>query len=123
MMRNLKMDDEHYILSLNQNTIIVMGDIDSRNPSDVLGVFLNRVHQAAVDEKIPEINVDVKKLGFINSIGIKEFTTWIMQVDQSPETETYKINFIINPCLQWQKLTFTSLKWLNEKYIDLREGQ
>ncbi len=120
-MKSLKMNDERYALSLSNNAITVMGDIDTRNPYDVLGVFLTRVHQGAVDEKVPEIHVDVKKLGFINSIGIKEFTTWIMQVDQLPDQEKYRIRFIINPDVQWQKLTFTSLKWLNERYVELKE--
>lgn len=120
-MKPMEASDDRYTLNFQNNTVYLAGDIDVKDPQRVLGKFLMTLHEQIKEDKLSEINVNVQKLGFINSIGIKEITRWVLLVDELEMENKYIINFILQANLQWQQLTFTSIKWLNEKYIKLIE--
>lgn len=118
-MKKIELAEHNFVLKAQFDLIQILGDIDARDPRHSLGHFLNEVHEKIISEKIKLVKVDVRKLGFINSVGIKEFTNWIAKVDQLTEAQVYKIQFLLDKNIQWQKNTFTALKWLSEKNIEL----
>lgn len=122
-MSNIAMKDDKYTLHYASGVLVMDGTIDTRFPGDILGLFLKKVHEQILLEKLSVVEADVKAIRFINSSGIKEFTGWILNMDVLPPEEKYTIKFLLDPQSNWQKLTFNALKWLSTHHIELVTDQ
>lgn len=95
------------------------GNADSAS-NDAFGLFVSKLHSEAQRLRVREVKLDLNELYFMTSSCIKCFVTWIGFITVAPPAQQYKINFVVNPNLRWQKrnldvlLQLTDLATLSE---------
>jgi hypothetical protein len=104
-------------LCVDGDTVFIAGEIDQLSPRDFLGGFFEIVHLMALGEALGEVKVNVTKLLFLNSSGIKEFLSWILRRNRIPADKKYKINFLFDPTVAWQPVTLPRLRDLDADSI------
>jgi hypothetical protein len=107
------------VAKLEGGRLVLEGTMATQNPAADLGPFLKAFHQAIVRDRLPEMVVDVTKLTFVNSSAIRLFvdwTTWIRKEETSP----YRLAFVTDSALTWQKTTFPVLKNLAPSVVFLK---
>jgi hypothetical protein len=109
--KNLKVEGAD--IFFNNDTLLISGSIDGRDPGKFLNPYFTRLHEAIINSGIKEINVDLTKLTFLNSSGIKEFVEWIMKIESLNENKKYNITFLTNSDLLWQESSISTLVYLN----------
>lgn len=72
-------------------------------------VFLEQLHVESLRLAATEVLVDFQQLEFMNSSCLKSFVTWISSVSETPPEQQYKIQFISNPELRWQRRSLHAL--------------
>jgi hypothetical protein len=97
-------------LCVEGETVFVTGEIDQQSPRDFLAGFFEIVHNMAVGEGLAEVKVNVTKLVFLNSSGIKEFISWILRRHRVAPENKYKINFLFDTAMAWQPITLPRLR-------------
>ena len=75
----------------------------------LLGQYLPRVHAEAVRLSVSEVTCDFRKLSFMNSSCFKAFVTWI---DGVKSATTYRIRFLTDPEMRWQRRSLEALRRL-----------
>ncbi len=100
-----------------ENRIFIKGSIESKMPGEFMSSFFDEVHNQAVKQKIKELYVDITKLNFLNSNGIKELAKWIMKILNLEEDDRYKVIFICDKKMVWQETSITTLTFLNQNLI------
>jgi hypothetical protein len=76
--------------------------------TDSVEAILTRVHQAALELRIPEVQVDLRDLEFMNSSCFKSFVSWISEVSDLTAGQ-YRIRFLSNPSILWQRRSLNAL--------------
>lgn len=89
-------------------TLRLGGTIACQDPGRRLGDFFKSVHQAATEDKLAEVCVDVTELTFINSSAIRLFVDWAIRV-RDDAAHRYTLKFQINRQITWQRTSFTAL--------------
>ena len=79
--------------------------------------FFERVHNSIIERGIKQIKLDITRLQFINSSGIKELIGWITKLDYISENNRYMINIKINENILWQERSASTLVNLFPEYI------
>lgn len=100
-------------------TVFFAGEIDQLSPRDFMAGFLEIVHNMALSEGLSEVRVDVTRLVFLNSSGIKEFLSWILRRNRLVPEKKYRINFLFDPTVAWQPVTLPRLRDLDADGIAL----
>lgn len=78
---------------------------------------LGELHERTVNDACRSMTVDVRGLQFVDSSAIRLFVDWI-----SRATETgYKIVFLVDSAMTWQRLSFSVLKSMAPATIEIRE--
>jgi anti-anti-sigma factor len=98
--------------------IEISGNIDLQNVSHV-GTMMTALIAELEKRKIHEARVDLRRLYFINSSGLKLFVTWITRVGEMLPVQRYKIVFVANNKLQWQKRSLRALSALDPTLVHL----
>jgi len=106
-------------LRVDGDTVSIAGEIDQLSPRDFMAGFLEIVHHMALGEMLVEVKVDVTKLVFLNSSGIKEILSWILRRNRLPPERKYRINFLFDPTVAWQPVTLPRLRDLDAGAIVL----
>jgi hypothetical protein len=106
-------------LRVDGDTVSIAGEIDQLSPRDFMAGFFEIVHHMALGERLAEVKVDVTKLAFLNSSGIKEFLSWILRRNRIPPERKYRINFLFDPTVAWQPATLPRLRDLDSGAIVL----
>ena len=106
-------------LRVDGETVFVTGEIDQQSPRDFMAGFFEIVHNMALGEGLTEVKVNVTKLAFLNSSGIKEFLSWILRRHRISPEKKYKINFLFDPAVAWQPVTLPRLRDLDPEGIVL----
>lgn len=75
----------------------------------LLDRFLGDLHSEAARRRVPEVIVDVRPLEFMNSSCLKSFVSWIGTLEESEEPVRYRITFLSNPAMLWQKRSLHAL--------------
>lgn len=89
------------------------------NVEPVLGELLGRLHGESQRARVREVSVDLRELEFMNSSCFKSFITWIVAVRRLPEDQHYRIRFISNPALHWQKRSLHAISYFGGDLITL----
>jgi hypothetical protein len=63
--------------------------------------------------------VDIRALEFMNSSCFKSFITWIVQVRRLAEHARYKIRFLSNPGLHWQKRSLHAFSHFGRELVEV----
>jgi hypothetical protein len=82
--------------------LVLEGTADAVVEAD-LGELIGQVHGEALRAGVREVVVDLRKLEFMNSSCFKAFITWIVAMRRLPEAQHYRIRFLSNAGLHWQK--------------------
>ena len=89
--------------------VCLVGDANM-NAVDRLGHSLTDVHAQAVRASATEVIVDVRQLEFMNSACFKKIVTWITQVEEVAADSRYRIRFLSNPKIHWQRRSLHALQ-------------
>jgi len=76
--------------------------------TDSVEAILSRVHQKALELAIPEVQMDLRDLEFMNSSCFKSFVSWISEVSDLTAGQ-YRIRFLSNPSILWQRRSLHAL--------------
>ena len=76
--------------------------------TDSVEAILTRVHQQALELGIPEVQMDLRELEFMNSSCFKSFVSWISEVSDLTSGQ-YRIRFLSNPSILWQRRSLHAL--------------
>ena len=77
---------------------------------DAVEQVLGEVHAAALRNSITDVRIDLAKLEFMNSSCFKCFVSWIGVLQDLPAGQQYKVTFLSNPRMHWQKRSLHSLQ-------------
>lgn len=88
---------------------------------DALEMLLTRAHSEATRLKVSEMIVDLRQLEFMNSSCFKCFLSWITDIQELEPERQYKVKFLSNPQLHWQKRSLHSLRCFAVELITVVE--
>lgn len=77
---------------------------------DALDTLLTRVHAEGKRLGIKEAQIDLRQLEFMNSSCFKSFVSWITDIQELEVDKQYKVKFLSNPKMHWQKRSLHSLR-------------
>jgi hypothetical protein len=93
----------------------IQGTITLMNPTEAIGPYLERIHEAIVADKLPEFKVDVTQLTFVNSSAIRLFADWVIRVEDGGKP--YVLVFATDNSRSWQRTAFRSIASLCDDCI------
>ncbi len=74
-----------------------------------LDAYIKRLHTEATRLGVTNVTIDLRELEFMNSSCLKIFVTWLAQLRELPAAQQYKIAFLSNPSLLWQRRSLAAL--------------
>jgi len=77
-----------------------------------LSAYLKAVHAEALSLRMQEVTFDFRELYFMNSSCFKSFVTWIEAASSIKDYTAYRIKFLANPQLHWQRRSLEALRCL-----------
>jgi hypothetical protein len=89
--------------------------------TDSVEAILTRVHQKAMELRIPEVHVDLRDLEFMNSSCFKSFVSWISEVSDLTAGQ-YRIRFLSNPSILWQRRSLHALSCFAAELVTIEAG-
>ena len=93
------------------------GTLANHNSQVELKRNITALHGRIVAEGCSMMTVDVRGLQFVDSSAIRLFVDWIARASEAK----YKIVFLIDPTMTWQRLSFSVLKSLASDAVEIRE--
>lgn len=72
--------------------------------------ILNRLHAEADRIHAEVVTMDLEKLEFMNSACFKKVLSWIDRVQQMDPRSQYRIRFLSNPKMLWQRRSLHALR-------------
>jgi hypothetical protein len=82
--------------------------------------FLRALHAEARRRALTEVNVDVRRLEFMNSSCLDSFAWWISTVEEQPAEDRYRIVFLSSPTVYWQRRSLDTLAHLAGDIISVQ---
>lgn len=79
--------------------------------------YLVEVHDRTVNDGCRLMTVDMRGLQFVDSSAIRLFVDWISRATEAG----YKIVFLVDSAMTWQRLSFSVLKSMAPATIEIRE--
>jgi anti-anti-sigma factor len=71
--------------------------------------YINGLHTESQRLKVTKIVLDFRELEFMNSSSFKIFVAWLAKVQDLPAGDQYKICFLSNPNMHWQRRSLAAL--------------
>jgi anti-anti-sigma factor len=81
-------------------------DVESRPDLDAL---VKKIHEEALRLKVSKVVIDFRSLEFMNSSSFKIFVGWLATVQELPGDRQYRIHFLSNPSVHWQRRSLAAL--------------
>ena len=94
------------------------GDVKAQ---DQLEIFLTALHVEASRLAVEQVELDCRELLFMNSCCLKGLVSWIGTVQDSPIEQHYKICFLSNPQLHWQKRSLRALSCFAPELVTITQ--
>ena len=101
------------------NLVILRGEIDHASPKAFRGPVFDEVHEAAQQEGLRALRVDVRGLRFLNSSAVKELIGWVLRRNRMPPGTKYAIEFVYDSSVLWQRVTMPTISHLDSDFIML----
>lgn len=86
-----------------------------------LGRLLPKIYDHSAAGSIDDVTVDVLTLEFMNSSCFKAFVTWISVMQDAPDRR-YRITFVSNPAMRWQRRSLQALACFAPDMIAVTTG-
>ena len=74
-----------------------------------LDQYVAALHEEACRLGATKVVIDFRELEFMNSSSFKVFVTWLAQVQELPADKQYRIHFLSNPSMHWQRRSLAAL--------------
>jgi anti-anti-sigma factor len=74
-----------------------------------LEVLAKKLHEEAQRLHTTKIVVDLRELEFMNSSCFKAFVHWLTQIQDLEIKQQYRLHFVSNPNLHWQRRSLAAL--------------
>jgi hypothetical protein len=87
-----------------------------------LNELLGRLHGESQRAKVDAVTVDLRALEFMNSSCFKSFITWIVAVRRLPEEQHYRIRFVSNAALHWQKRSLHAISYFGGELVTVESA-
>ncbi len=103
-----------------ENTITInfTGRIYMLNPTEIIGPYLQDLHDKIVDKGFDYINVNFTNLHLLNSSGLKAIIKWFKSIDNLDGDKKYNVKLYYNADVDWQVTSLAMLTELFPKIID-----
>lgn len=98
-------------------TLTIAGSITIRDPGAEFGPVIRAIHQAALEDQVKELVVDLTRLVFVNSSTLRLFVDWTSWVRTETPARQYKLKFLSSRQLAWQRTSLTALMSLAKNVI------
>jgi anti-anti-sigma factor len=82
--------------------------------------FMRSLHEQAMRLAVREVVVDLGQLAFMNSSCFKVVVAWILSVGAESHDNKYRIVFVENPALYWQRYSLKALSALAPDRISVQ---
>jgi hypothetical protein len=82
--------------------------------------FLSAVHEETRRLGLQDVEVDVRRLEFMNSSCLKCLVGWISRVQDEPASRQYRISFKSSPALFWQRRSLHALSCLASELVTVQ---
>jgi len=102
-------------------TLTLSGTADAAAEA-ALNELLGRLHGESQRAKVGEVTVDLRALEFMNSSCFKSFITWIVAVRRLPEAQHYRIRFVSNAALHWQKRSLHAISYFGGELVTVESN-
>ncbi len=83
-------------------------------------LFMRALHEQAVQRAVREVVVDLGQLAFMNSSCFKVVVAWILSIGAESDEAQYRIVFVENPQLYWQRHSLKALSALAPDRISVQ---
>lgn len=113
----LAFDSSDFKATILDEGIAFQGKLLFRNTSQVLGPWLQRVHEAILTARIKEFRVDVTQLYHANSSSLFLFIDWARWIANIPQPDRYRLNFHTHADVSWQQLSLPTMQRICTGYI------
>ncbi|MCH5149439.1 MAG: SiaC family regulatory phosphoprotein [Spirochaetales bacterium] len=110
--------EDDVTLSFKEDTVHISGNIVQMKPELYMQNFFKELHQYVLEHKIKRIYVNITKLKFLNSAGIKVLIDWIILITELPEDEKYQLFFICNSKSFWQETSINTLAIIDSHIVN-----
>ena len=97
--------------------LTLSGTVETPTAQGELRRQLAALHTRIEKARVPAFIVDVRALSFVNSSAIRLFVDWISKA----ESTRYKLEFWIDRSVTWHRLSFSVLKSLAPRWVEVVE--
>lgn len=101
-----------------QSLVVRASGMAEMKTADVLSGYLKTLHLEAVRRGVAAVVFDMQKLQFLNSGCFKLLVAWIANAGRA--TPPYRIAFVGNRELAWQKRSLGALRCVDERIVSLQ---
>jgi hypothetical protein len=88
-----------------------------------LADFLKALHEEARRLGATRVKVDLTELYFMNSSCLKCVADWLGTVAKALAPERYRVEFITNPNLRWQRRSLSALRSFARDVVQVTGGE
>jgi hypothetical protein len=86
-----------------------------------LDSYLRALRAEAARIAVEEVTVDFRRLGFMNSSCFKTFVDWLSDLQGQAESRRYRIRFVADPEVPWQRRSLKALHALAPEIARVEE--
>ncbi|HBD94381.1 MAG: hypothetical protein A2015_00475 [Spirochaetes bacterium GWF1_31_7] len=110
---------DNVICKFDLDEIHISGHLTQKNPGDYLRDFLFKAHNDVLAHGYKTVKINISKLRFLNSSGIKILVDWIIQVSLLPPDKKYAICFVSDRSSLWQESIITTISIIDPTNISI----
>lgn len=100
--------DVHILRGDGEVTVQLVGDLYADSAAKQLQPPLLAMHEALLRAKVAKVRLDLRKLEYMNSSGIKALAAWILAAERAADVG-YRIELIFDPESAWQERSLGAL--------------
>ena len=79
--------------------------------------FLGGIHAEALLRRVHAVHVDFQEVAFINSSCLKDFFSWILELQDTAPDQQYRIHIRSNERRAWQHRSLRTLASFGEELV------
>lgn len=112
---------EKFCVRMEDEKFTFHGTFTEKNPAMEFKHFIFNIHEHAITVGLQHVEIDIRKLKFLNSTGLKVIIDWINEIKILPNDKRYSITFYCKKTSCWQSSCLSTLKLINNKIIKIIE--
>jgi len=101
-----------------QVTVRLVGNADM-SVTTKLGPYLDKLHAEALSLGVRRMTFDIRELYFLTSSSLKCFATMLAAVAQLDSARQYRVRFLANSNLHWQRRSLEALRCVAQNVIEI----